>query len=251
MMGLAHTGIGKMTDEETYAKGYIKGYEDGMRQTYDEVVSLATKRSYSVAELMLLVRSERGNVPDKVRAKKKAILKSTGIDLIEEDVAQCAESMVGVSPSMTVVIRERGATKGYLAFKQVMDCGAPGLCVSRSPPEQTSRKVPQDCNIFWLTKLDNLPEADKERCFAPNDTSPLYTGIKKFLMANNGKGAVVLLDGFSYLVTNSDFLTVLKWLQKLKDDVYMFRAILIIPVDPASLQSNEMRQLESELQVME
>jgi hypothetical protein len=31
----------------------------------------------------------------------------------------------------------------------------------------------------------------------------------------------------------------------------MFGAILIIPVDPASLQSNEMRQLENELQVME
>jgi hypothetical protein len=111
--------------------------------------------------------------------------------------------------------------------------------------------VPQGCDIFWLTKMDNLSEADKERCFPPNDTSPLYTGIKKFLMANKGMGAVVLLDGFNYLVTNNDFLTVLKWLQKLKDDIYMFGAILIIPVDPASLQSNEMRQLENELQVME
>jgi hypothetical protein len=240
-----------MTDEETFVKGYIKGYEDGMKQAYDEVVSMASKRGYSVAELMLLVRSERGNVPEKVKVKKKAILKTTGIDLMEEDVAQCMESKVGVTPKMTVVIRERGAMKGYTAFKQIVECGAAGLCVSRSPPEQTARKVPPGCDIFWLTKMDNLSEVEKERCFPPNDTSPLYTGIKKFLMANKGTGAVVLLDGFNYLVTNNDFLTVLKWLQKLKDDIYMFGAILIIPVDPASLQSNEMRQLENELQVME
>ncbi|HQQ25001.1 MAG TPA: DUF835 domain-containing protein, partial [Methanomassiliicoccales archaeon] len=63
--------------------------------------------------------------------------------------------------------------------------------------------------------------------------------------------AVVLLSGLEYLISQNNFLKVLKLLQLLNDNVSMTGSMLIIPVVPEALNPQDVKMLERELRVLE
>jgi archaellum biogenesis ATPase FlaH len=88
----------------------------------------------------------------------------------------------------------------------------------------------------------------KEYSVQPNDLIKFYTSIKKFMTANKDTKTVVMMDGINVLVSNNDFNGVLKTIQKLKDDAFIYGSVLIISADPFSMLPNEVRQIENEMQ---
>jgi len=72
--------------------------------------------------------------------------------------------------------------------------------------------------------------------------------MEQFL-SKDQKG-VILLSGIDYLITNNNFITVLRLIQSLRDQVAVSSSILIIPVNPSVLEESQLKLLEREVDVI-
>lgn len=71
-----------MTKE--YADGYLKGYEDGLREALEELLSNTCRRSYNATEIQLLAKNQRNAIPKKLSQRRKQIQRELGVDLDEK-----------------------------------------------------------------------------------------------------------------------------------------------------------------------
>jgi tetratricopeptide (TPR) repeat protein len=72
--------------------------------------------------------------------------------------------------------------------------------------------------------------------------------IKDFVTEH--KDCVVLLDGLEYLILQNNFENVLKFVELLKDDIALNDAVLLLPIDPATLDTKQMALLERYMRVI-
>ncbi|OPY34862.1 MAG: hypothetical protein A4E32_00015 [Methanomassiliicoccales archaeon PtaU1.Bin124] len=235
-----------LPDEEASAKGFIKGYETGLREAFDEVINLATRKSFTTTELLLVVKNQKVAIPEKVMMRKRKILKETGIDLINITGPRL-EVEKGVAPGSSLFIKEKFPTTSFRIFNQLIASGSKGMVISRSPRENTKAKVNGECVVYWLTKYDLGDEQTKQWYIQPTDLPILQSAVKKFVGINKDVQIVIMLDGLNYLISNNDYLAVLRMVQKLKDELTMIPAVFIVSADPASLSPNEVVQLENEM----
>jgi hypothetical protein len=242
-----------MSDQESFSRGYVKGYEEGLRDALEELISITMKRSYSTTEIQLLAKNQRCTVEDKVNGKKRKILRETGIDL--NDNSQKHELQMAFEPMRTYLIKEKERPdQSFKVFTSLVNMGITGLCISRLPPEVAQKRFGDKCTIVWLTKSDP-PSAEvdpeqkwRERYISPTDLSKVQSAIKVFLAANKERSTVILLEGVNMMITNNDFKAFLKMVQKLKDDIYSARSILVIPIEPSTMEPLEFKLLQSELE---
>jgi hypothetical protein len=242
-----------MSDQESLSRGYIKGYEEGLRDALEELISITMKRNYTTTEIQLLAKNQRLAIADKVNGKKRKILRETGVDL--SDNSNDHELKTAFEPKKTYIINEKESPgKSFKVFSSLVSMGMTGLCISRLPPEMAQKRFGDKCTIVWLTKSDPpSPDADPEQKWrdqyiAPGDLTKVQNSIKMFLTSNKERSTVILLEGLNMMVTNTDFKGFLKVAQKLKDDVYQARSILLIPIDPSTMDQMECNLLLSELE---
>jgi isoleucyl-tRNA synthetase len=142
-------------------------------------------------------------------------------------------------PGSTVLVKEEHSEESFRRFAEVVRAGARGLCVTRTFPKKIRERFGlADLPVLWLSNVG------KEAAIRPKDLEKLALAIDQFLEAEKG---VVLLDGFEYLVTNNNFLTVLRLLQSLRDRIAIRGATLLFSVNPASLDKHQLTLLEREV----
>ena len=66
-------------------------------------------------------------------------------------------------------------------------------------------------------------------------------------MQHERSKADILLDGLEYLITNNNFLTVLRLVQSLRDQVAINHSILLVAMNPSTLDAHELNLLEKEV----
>jgi len=59
---------------------------------------------------------------------------------------------------------------------------------------------------------------------------------------------LVLLEGLGYLITQSNYETVLRFVQSQRDEIALKSAIMLVHIDPLSLDTKELHRLASELE---
>lgn len=148
----------------------------------------------------------------------------------------------GQSPlaeSSTYLVEEEQPGEVYRLLAEAIAQGRRGLCVSRVYPQKLKERFPgADLTIVWLSNVG------KEDTVRPKDLEKLSLGVEQFV---GRERSVVLLDGIEYLVTNNNFLTVLRLLQALRDQVAINRGILLLSVSPSALESHQLTLLEREV----
>src|SRR2546426_394606 len=92
--------------------------------------------------------------------------------------------------------------------------------------------------ILWLSNVG------KEDSVRPKDLEKLSLSLEQFLSRDRG---IIVIDGIEYLITNNNFITVLRLVQALRDRVAMNGAILLFSVNPASLDEHQLHLLEREV----
>lgn len=141
--------------------------------------------------------------------------------------------------SSTYLVEEAQPVEVYRAFEDAIRAGRPGLCVTRLYPQKIRERIAvRDLSIIWLSNVG------KEDSIRPKDLEKLSLAIEQFVSRERG---VVLLDGFEYLVTNNNFLTVLRLLQAVRDQVAIHKATLLLSVNPSSLEGHQLTLLEREV----
>lgn len=114
--------------------------------------------------------------------------------------------------------------------------GSKTLCVTRLHPDLLQERMPGiTVESTWLS----------ERCGAnsipPNQLHRISQRIGGFLLGK--KNALVLLEGIEYLTLFNEFLKVQMFLEQVNDQIMSSRAIMLVPLDPESMDVRSIARL--------
>ncbi|TLZ94668.1 MAG: DUF835 domain-containing protein, partial [Methanobacteriota archaeon] len=89
-----------------------------------------------------------------------------------------------------------------------------------------------------------LSNVGKEDTVRPKDLEKLSLAVEQFLAREKG---VILLDAIEYLVTNNNFITVLRLVQSIRDQVAINSGVFLLSVNPSALDPHQLTLLEKEV----
>jgi isoleucyl-tRNA synthetase len=146
---------------------------------------------------------------------------------------------IKLKASFTYLIPEERSVRSYQLFKMSLNRGMPGYCVTRTFPEKVRERYELgNIPILWLSNVA------KEEAVRPKDLEKLSLSLEEFL---GKEGGIILLDGIEYLITNNNFITVLKLIQSLRDQVAINRSILLLSINPSTMDSHQINLLKREV----
>jgi len=116
-----------------------------------------------------------------------------------------------------------------------------GLAISRQHPDLIRQKYGlEKTPIFWLATRAG------DEVIAPTNLGIITHTMINFVEEN--QCGVILLDGLEYLVSNNDFMKVMRLIDQVNDHVSQSKCRLIIPVDPRALELKELALLERNME---
>lgn len=150
---------------------------------------------------------------------------------------------VALLPGTTYVIEEEKPQKSLELFSELVSHGMEGLCISRYNPETLEERynVPMK-TVVWLTQKSE----PGYRTVDPTNFPRMSGIISDFL--DKANYPLVLLEGLGYLITQSNYETVLRFVQSQRDEIALKSAIMLVHIDPLSLDTKELHRLASELE---
>jgi isoleucyl-tRNA synthetase len=150
-----------------------------------------------------------------------------------------AENVSQLEKSFAYLIKEEKPEKAYELFEKEILKGSKGLCITRNYPVKIKSKYNfGDTPMIWLSNVG------KDNSLRPKDLEKLSYSLEQFLSTSEG---IILLDGLEYLITNNNFLTVLRFVQSLRDQVAINKSILLMALNPSTLDPHELNLLEKEV----
>jgi isoleucyl-tRNA synthetase len=142
--------------------------------------------------------------------------------------------------SFSYLVEEDKPETSYSLFVNAMSKGMKGYCITRNYPAKIRSKFDLgDTPVIWLSNVG------RESTIRPKDLEKLSLTLEQFL--SQAGGGIVLLDGLEYLITNNNFITVLRLIQSLRDQVAINQSILLMAVNRSTLESHQLNLLEREV----
>ena len=150
---------------------------------------------------------------------------------------------ISLIPGTTYIIEEEKPQKILEIFSELVMHGMEGLCLSRYNPETLYERynVPED-TVIWLTQKSE----PGYRTVDPTNFPRLSSVISDFL--DRANYPLILLEGMGYLITQSNYETVLRFVQSQRDEIALKNAIMLVHIDPLSLDIKELHRLASEME---
>lgn len=142
--------------------------------------------------------------------------------------------------SFSYLVEEDRPEASYHLFMKALSSGMKGYCVTRNYPAKIRTKFDlKDTPVVWLSNVG------RDNAIRPKDLEKLSLALEQFL--SQPGGGIVLLDGLEYLITNNNFITVLRLIQSLRDQVAINQSILLMAVNRSTLESHQLNLLEREV----
>jgi archaellum biogenesis ATPase FlaH len=114
----------------------------------------------------------------------------------------------------------------------------------RGHPKSLQAKAKNmDVTLLWLTDR----ETSQERTVPPS-LERIVSIIDSFV--EEKKRAVILLDDIQYLVSNTNFEGVVRFLRNIVDSISERNAVFMVSLSPESLRPQERSILEREMEVL-
>ena len=150
---------------------------------------------------------------------------------------------ISLIPGTTYIITEEKPQKSLEIFSELVRHGMEGLCLSRYNPKTLNERynVPEDA-VIWLTQKSE----PGYRTVDPTNFPRLSSMISDFL--DRANYPIILLEGMGYLITQSNYETVLRFVQSQRDEIALRNAIMLVHIDPLSLDTKELHRLGSEME---
>ncbi len=238
-----------MSQEEDFAKGFLRGFQEGLQDAWGEIIKLTTK-GYTSRELQIMAKSKRSMLSQRVNEKAEELERMLGKKVFAREAAtgETSRPPVDLIPGWSYVVREERPDRSFAMFSRLLSSGGSGLCISRSHPDILKQKYSFEARSLWLTKTESAQgkkaTPDLEYV-SPNNLAHLASAIRDFL-SKNENGAVII-EGLEYLNTQNDFKSVLKFIQLINEQVVLDKGYLVVPVDKATMDPREFSLIEREM----
>ena len=137
---------------------------------------------------------------------------------------------------MTYIIPHESMEVAMEIITKLSTMGEDMIFVSRMHPCQVLDRWPfGNMKNYWLTQRAGPGNV------SPDQPSAVKGVIESFLRSKNG--AVAVLDGFEHLSVYNDFRVLNVMFEELNDVVMETRSILLMPIDPRSLDERSVARL--------
>jgi len=238
-----------MSQEEDSARSYLKGYQEGLQEAWDEIIKLSTK-GYTSRELQIMAKTKKSMVFQKVQQKTDELERVLGRKLSLEIVATApaqAQQPIQLTAGWSYVIKEERPERSFGIFTGLTTGGARGLCISRTHPDVLKQKYKFEASSLWLTKTETAPAPGSKgtEYVSPNNLARLASAIREFL--SKGENGAVIIEGLEYLTTQNDFRSVLKFIQLINEQVVLDKGYLLVPVDDGTMDQKDFSLIEREM----
>ncbi|OYT43365.1 hypothetical protein B6U90_07015 [Thermoplasmatales archaeon ex4484_6] len=159
----------------------------------------------------------------------------------DEGIWRTGRSSGTMEPGHIYLVREPKPEKGMSMFRKELSNGTRGLSISRQNPRML-RKFLSGLNVelIWLTA--NI--SDSERCIDAKDLARITKAIDIFL--KNTEQGWIYIDGLEYMVSQTDFHSILRFLQFMNDKIMTSDDNILVSLDPRAFSSQEMSLMERE-----
>jgi len=155
--------------------------------------------------------------------------------------SQGASMMKSLEHGFNYIIMEERTDKSYELFRQFLDDGVPGFCITTTFPTKLIKRYGlQEAKVVWLSEA----ESDMERYNPKRLDFEITKNINNFVKTNDE--SVLLLDGFEYLVLENSFENVMKFIKKVNDLASMTNSTVLVPINPEAFSREEMTLLQKE-----
>ena len=118
------------------------------------------------------------------------------------------------------------------------------LTITRLHPDLIAEKMELNASDpIWLS------ERAGRRNASPNQLNRLYQMISAFLSEH--QDGTVVLEGVEYLLQYNDLKRLMAMIEKINDLVMLSQAVLIMPMDPLTLDSRTLAYLRRSAEIIE
>jgi len=223
-------------------------------ETLKNVPGLNPEVANAIYEAGYISSQSIKNVPPEELAKVPGVTAGTATALIEffmgepsEGAPRVPRAEIKPAPAVTelersfsYLVEEDKPETSYNLFVTALAKGMKGYCITRNYPAKIRSKFDlKDTPVIWLSNVG------RESTIRPKDLEKLSLSLEQFLSREGG--GIVLLDGLEYLITNNNFITVLRLIQSLRDQVAINQSILLMAVNRSTLESHQLNLLEREV----
>jgi PAS domain S-box-containing protein len=149
-----------------------------------------------------------------------------------------------LDPAECYIVLEKKPVKSYEIFIDLVTHGIPGFVITREYPDKIKRRYKLlKTPMLWLSR------SGKENAINPEDLPKLNFVIGNFTKKSGE--SVILLDGLEYLMVQTGFDTILKYLHELADLLALSNSRLIMPLHRNTLSIEEYSILERAFTVLD
>lgn len=134
----------------------------------------------------------------------------------------------------------------YKLFKDLIDVGFAGLCLTKSNPKKIRKKYNLGIDaIYWLTST-----LTQEKTLDPQRLEFEITYVISEFTKNNTKPAIIL-DAIGLLITANGFEKVIDFIKGIVDLVSVNNGVFIVHVSPIVLSKKEIETLKQYMEVID
>jgi DNA-binding MarR family transcriptional regulator len=137
------------------------------------------------------------------------------------------------------LVKEPISALSLEALKDLIKLGYNGLVISRTPEEELKRVIKGNFEFVWMGEVTKGKDTAREL----NDIEERIENLPE--------SSVVLIDRLDYLFFKNGFKKTLDFIQRLKDISHVYQLIVILSIDPGTLNRRELRLLEKETSEIE
>jgi chromosomal replication initiator protein DnaA len=151
---------------------------------------------------------------------------------------------VEIQEGISYLVEEEKPEVSHRLFVTKLKEGYKGLAITRGHPRVLREKLGNtDALVFWLTDH----ESKTERTVSPS-LERIMLIIEEFIRPD--KKSVVLLDDIQYLISNTTFEGIVRFIRSIVDEISERPSMFLVSVNDQSLRSQECSILEREMEVI-
>ncbi len=144
-----------------------------------------------------------------------------------------------IDKGMNYLIYEDKSDITFKMFKELVDSGSPGLCITTVYPQKLKKMYGMgEADVFWLSDSTG----DKETLSPTRLDFEIARVINKFIKSEGEP--VFLLDGMAYLSLENDYDKVRKFIKRINDMASMNDATIMVVINQNSFSKETLAMLE-------
>ena len=160
----------------------------------------------------------------------------------EEYVKKVLKESFDLKPRKSYLIIEEKPSRIYDMFLSKISEDYAGIGITRENPNNIKEKYGFKNTLFlWLTTISG------NNTIKPTDLEKLRFTINSFI--SKSEKSIILFDGVEYIINYTSFKETLQFIQSLIDKVSTTNTILIISLDPETLEHKEFKLLSRSAEI--